>query len=524
MAPLPIAAAPSPIHPAPLPIRQVLFLLAIYLLVSIIGMAHHELWLDEAQHFLIGRDSHSLPEMYYNMRYDGHPRLWNGLLYLITHFITPSYIGMQVFHLAIAACTAFIFLRYAPFSLPVKILVLCGYYFIFEYDLISRNYAPGILLLFICCLLMRDPRKNLLWIGMLLFLMCNTHLFFAFAAMGIFFYLSWDYIEKKEWFTTRYALFAFIFLAGFICVIIQTRTPKEDNMYHVNPADWLTAKNLTFAAYAVIRGWLPIPQVLGGHFWNTSWLQDRNIGPVVRDLLFLCFIAYPAIVLQKFRRSLLFYYSSLFILVFCFVVAQMTAARYFGMVYIYFLAACWMAGNSAGDPFSLRQLPGPPVMKQILRCSFIALLVLHVLAGIFAYEQDYRRPFTQAKNAIDYIRDRGLAGEEVTVDGYNAGPMLSAYLGRPVFYLDIDQPGSWIYWKVSYFPRPRKTIEQELTACTAHLQGLDKFILISNRKLDIKEIELDGNRFEFAAVSSFENSILMSENFYTYQATRINGH
>jgi hypothetical protein len=504
-----------------LPLRQVLPLLAVYLFISIIGMVHHELWLDEAQHFLIGRDSHSLPEMYYNMRYDGHPRLWNGLLYLITHYITPSYVGMQVFHLLIASGAAFVFLRYAPFSLPVKVLVLSGYYFIFEYDLISRNYAPGILLLFICCVLMRDPRKNILWIGMLLFLMCNTHLFFAFAAMGIFFYLLLEYIENKQWLTGRFALLTLIFLAGFFCIIVQTRTPKEDNMYHVNPADWVTAKNLTFACYAVIRGWLPIPQVFGGHFWNTSWLQDRNIGPVLRDILFLCFIAYPAFVLRKFRKSLLFYYSSLFILVFCFVVAQMTAARYFGMVYIYFLAACWMAGNSVGDTLALRQLPGPPAVKLGLRSSFIALLILNVLSGLFALEQDYTRPFTQAKNAINFIQDQGLAGQEVAVDGYNAGPMLSAYLGRPVFYLDIDQPGSWVYWKASYFPRPRKTIEEEMTFCAAHLQGLDKFILISNRKLDIKEIRFGNNLFQFAALNSFEKSILVSENFYVYQVTRL---
>ena len=66
---------------------------------------------------------------------------------------------------------------------------------------------------------------------------------------------------------------------------MQTRTPKEDNMYHVHPEEWLTAKNLVFACYAVIRGWLPIPQAFGGHFWNTSWLQDRNIGwAFVRDI------------------------------------------------------------------------------------------------------------------------------------------------------------------------------------------------------------------------------------------------
>ncbi len=114
-----------------LPLRILLPLLAAYLVISIVGMLHHELWLDEAQHFLIGRDSHSLPEMYYNMRYDGHPRLWNFMIYLVTHYITESYAGMQVLHLLITTSTIFVFLRFAPFSLLIKILIISGLLFSF---------------------------------------------------------------------------------------------------------------------------------------------------------------------------------------------------------------------------------------------------------------------------------------------------------------------------------------------------------------------------------------------------------
>src|SRR5450432_1951090 len=99
--------------------------------------------------------------------------------------------------------------------------------------------------------------------------------------------------------------------------------------------------------------------------------------------------------------------------------------------------------------------------------------------------------------------------------------MLSAYLGRPVFYLDIGQPGSWMYWRASYFHRPRRTIEEEMGACAAHLQGLDRFIVISNRKLDLKGICLGNRQFQFTALNSFEKSILVSENFYIYQVSQL---
>jgi hypothetical protein len=502
-----------------LPLSQVLPLLAIYLVISIVGMVHHELWLDEAQHFLIGRDSHSLPSLYYNMRYDGHPRLWNILIYFITHYITESYIGMQVFHLLITSCTVFIFLRYAPFSLLVKVLILSGYYFLFEYNLLSRNYALGILLLFTCCILLRDPRKTLVWIGVTLFVMCNTHLFYAIAAIGIFLYLALEYAQKKELFTPRFALFTVLFLAGMACIFIQTQTPREDNFYHIKPADWVTGKNLSFAGFGLIRGWLPIPQFFSGHFWNSFWLEAKHIGYIGEGILFLFFIAFPAVILKKFTRALVFYYSSLFILLAFFVVTQMTGSRYFGMAYIYFLAACWMTGYDSGEVFSLQQLPGTPNFRLFLQSSFYLILSAQIVIGLFALEQDFARPFSQSKNTIGYIQDQHLAGQQIAVDGYNAGPVLSAYLGRQVYYLDIGQLGSWIYWKKSYWPTPRRTIEQEMSG-SAYLQGLDKFILISNRRLDIRNMRSGNRSFQLAPLDSFVNSIVIGENYYVSQVTR----
>jgi hypothetical protein len=502
-----------------LPLRILLPLLAAYLVISIVGMLRHELWLDEAQHFLIGRDSHSLTGMYYNMRYDGHPRLWNFMIYLVTHYITESYAGMQVLHLLITTSTIFVFLRYAPFSLLIKILIISGYYFLFEYNLLSRNYALGILLLFACCVLVREPRKNILWIGAILFIMCNTHLFFAFAAIGIFLYLLPEFAREKQLFTPRWLLFSVMVMAGLICIAIQTRTPQVDNFYHVKPEEWLTSKNLSFTVYGLIRGWLPIPQFFGGHFWNTYWLQDRNIGVVVRDILFLFFVAFPGLILHKAVRAMVFYYTSVLILLAFFMVTHLAATRYFGMVYIYFLAACWMTCYDSGDVFSLKQLPGPPAFRLFLQSSFYLILFAQIVIGLFALEQDFTRPFSQSKNTIGYIQDQHLAGQQIAVDGYNAGPVLSAYLGRQIYYLDIGQPGSWIYWKKSYWSNPRRTIEQEMSG-SAYLQGLDKFILISNRRLDTRNMRSGNKSFQLAPLDSFVNSILIGENYYISQVTR----
>lgn len=474
----------------------------IYVAIVGVGMHYHELWLDESQHFLIGRDSDSLSGLYWNMRYDGHPRLWNFMIFFVTHFISSSYIGMQVLHWLIVAGAAWLFLRYAPFTLLVKVLILSGYYFLFEYSVLSRNYAPGILLLFGVCVLLREPRKYLLWIGVLLFLMCNMHLFFAFAAMGVFFYLAIEY--RKEWVNVRFLLFTLLFVAGFVCVAIQTRTPPEENFHHAYPREWLSGTNLSFAALGVIRGWLPLPQIgelRSGHFWNTYWMNDRHINGVVCFILFVSFLVFPGMLLRKDRKAMVFYFVALFWIFAFFIVTQQSANRYFGMVFIYFLAALWMAG-------------GLPELPKLLQACFYGIVFLQVGLGLVALQQDISGPFSSSKEAVDFLREKGLDKKTIILDGYNGGPMISAYLGRKLYCTTTRSEGSYVIWKTSYWPRPRPTIAQEI-AGSPYLQSLDDYILVSTLKLDTGMVGTRGKLFGVTSLASYTNSILR-ENFFIY--------
>jgi len=502
--------------------RAIVFsLLGLFVVVSALGLYYHELFLDEAQHFLIGRDSDSLSSLYYNMRYDGHPRLWNACLYFITHYITASYAGMQVFHLLLTTAAVYVFLRWAPFTGLTKLLVILGYYFLFEYNLLSRNYAPGILLLFIACVLLRAPEKNLLWIGAVILLMCNVHLFFTFASIGIFLSLLPDYYSSGKWKSVRFAVFTFLVAVGVIAAIIQFQTPVEDNSLQFRPADWLSGQSWTFAVYGLVRGWLPIPQVSGGHFWNSYWLNENHIGPFTWGVLFTLLLAFPGLVLRDNRRALLFYYSSLFPLLFFLVVTRFTASRYFGMFFVYFVVAAWMKGYGSANVFAREEMPGSPRVQVLLRASIYSVLLLHAVIGVYAWSQDIRHPFSQSKNAAGYLVQHHLADQPIAVDGYIAGPMLCAYLQKKLYYLDIDQVGSYCTWKKSWFPVPRRTIQDEM-AGSSPLRTWRNFILVSNRRLDTDSIpdRSGGNYFRLRYLADFENGIIGWESYFIYKVEK----
>jgi hypothetical protein len=74
----------------------------LFLVVLFLNILHHEMWRDELQAWLIGRDSISIFELLFrNMRYEGHPALWHLGLFFITRFTDNPFI-MQILNVLIS--------------------------------------------------------------------------------------------------------------------------------------------------------------------------------------------------------------------------------------------------------------------------------------------------------------------------------------------------------------------------------------------------------------------------------------
>ena len=107
---------------------------------------NHELWRDELQAWRIATSSGSIDELFSNSRYEGHPAIWYLSLYLISR-LSDNPIAMQVLHILIGISATFVMCKYAPFSRWQKASLSFGYFMFFEYFIVSRNYAFGVLAL-----------------------------------------------------------------------------------------------------------------------------------------------------------------------------------------------------------------------------------------------------------------------------------------------------------------------------------------------------------------------------------------
>ena len=186
------------------------FLVVGFFFLGLVVILHHEMWQDEWQAWMIARDSASLPALFRNLRYEGHPGLWHALLYLITRF-THQALAAQLFHLLIATAAAYIFLKYSPFTTLQKALFIFGYFPFYEYAALSRNYAAGILLVFAwCACYQATHRKNYLWLSLILFLLSQTSVYGLFLAMALgamlIFQVLGDNRERINWRRINYDL------------------------------------------------------------------------------------------------------------------------------------------------------------------------------------------------------------------------------------------------------------------------------------------------------------------------------
>lgn len=121
-------------------------LLAFVLYIAIIAivMCFHEPWFDEAQSWLIARDSPIASIFSIRTHYEGHPPFWNLLLAIAAKNGVPYEFGIKGIQLVCASLLGAWLIFKSPFkhaSSLVTFLIPFTYFACFQYGVTSRPYA-----------------------------------------------------------------------------------------------------------------------------------------------------------------------------------------------------------------------------------------------------------------------------------------------------------------------------------------------------------------------------------------------
>ena len=398
-------------------------LLAYFVLVGALVLTH-DVWRDEVRAFSVATYSTSWLNMLENLHIEGHPALWYVILragYAITH----SRLVLPVSAFLAAVGAAWVVLRFAPFNLISRLLIVFGVFLSYEASVVARNYGIGVLLLVTACAMFSRRASHPWALAGVLVLLANTSVHAAAAAAVILF--LWLVIEPESGGRARIILPAIAIVAG-IAVALSMATPSPDlafakPMMPVSFGSVLSAvlidpgKGLSGFAAANITASSELP-------WARLGIDRAVMGRILTNVALLS-VAWS---LRRNRACLAALVLAIigFEVVFHFV--YQGSLRHMTIVAFVIVAICWIAivtanpGNRAGE-------------RKAISLGLFPLLAIQTAALPFTVVRHVTKPESMAPALAAVIRSNPKYAEAVLMS--EPGPFMETlkyYVPNRVYF------------------------------------------------------------------------------------------
>ncbi len=395
------------------------------------------MWRDEYEEFLQARDARGWFG-FENIIGQGHAMLWQGCLWLITRF-THNPLAMKIFHGLIAACFAYVLLYKSPFKLWQSGLLLLGYFFLFEYAVISRCYAFGVLFFLLFADRYSKNQKVNWIIGLILFLLANTSIY---AMMLTAVLVGWLFIfeivlikeHRKKAISTKLPILFFVGL-GILLAYLQIR-PQPDNSFPLHRVTWpFDQYRFDVAITQFFSAFVPISKFQSLYFWNTNFLMNEK-GIVEWYWPLLVFIITTLPFIRRSSILLLWIMGVMMVLYFQYHTG-FRFARYYGHFFIWWLVCMWLLEKVKEEN---------PIFTELKLVVFSLIIGAQAVGGITMYAADWTQKFSRGAEVAKYLKNKGYAKSYMigTVD-FALSP-ISAELDRKIYTMQHKNLCSYTKW------------------------------------------------------------------------------
>jgi hypothetical protein len=457
-------------------------LFIIFALIISTNMLMHDMWRDELQAWMLARYSNNLFELFNNIRYESHPSAWHLWLFIISRF-TANPIIMQFFQWVSSLICGFLFIKYSPLSILHKSLILFGYFFIFEYNIIARSYSMTLLWLIILCSIW-GQRKSPVISGIILLIIANTSIHGAIIAGSLMLYFSFS-PKENHWNKKELLIFTAITLLGIILCFIQLIPPVDRFV----PADTFhpSVKSVVTSFSTIWSAISPIPVMDGTKF---IWFQSFAGSKIFQFLLALISFRIVYLILKRQKVALTSWLIGTGILVIFFALIYMGSIRHYGHIYLLLFALIWLIYQKLNQ-------------KELKLLTII--FTMQVIGGIIASTSSWIHPFSMGKTVANYINSSSYSGLNVICAQDFTSSTIVGYLKHPCYYLQREEWGSYIIWDKK---RPEITPRDTIERANKFVDKNGSSLMITIQPLsNISNIEL---------INSFSGAIVPDENYYLY--------
>lgn len=354
--------------------RTLALLLAFVLYIAIIAivMCFHEPWFDEAQSWLIARDSSLTDIISVRPHYEGHPPFWNLLLAIAAKNGVPYEFGIKGIQLVCASLLGAWLIFKSPFksaSSLATFLIPFTYFACFQYGVTSRPYALLCLSLLVAAHYWNsaDSKTSSAWkLAISLMFMCLLSVYGIAFAAGFTIAWIWRVFSKNINKTLNFSDILHAIKATIASNLARLISWGLIAIFGAaNLALAWPAKN-AFATRATIDGNSTIAKcfafifVMPSESMFTSFYGDISMRRMPFDFLPITICTIFSLVIWAFAIKIAKRRKLLTALVIPYLVLTIVAVRYFtlhhaGLIFVFLLSVLWI--SHIKEPLSTKDIP-----------------------------------------------------------------------------------------------------------------------------------------------------------------------
>lgn len=417
--------------------RTLALLLAFVLYIAIIAivMCFHEPWFDEAQSWLIARDSSLADIISVRPHYEGHPPFWNLLLAIAAKNSVPYEFGIKGIQLVCASLLGAWLIFKSPFkhaSSLATFLIPFTYFACFQYGVTSRPYALLCLSLLVAAHYWNsaDSKTSSAWkLAISLMFMCLLSVYGIAFAAGFTIAWIWRVFSKNINKTLNFSSILHAIKAtiasnlarliswGLIAIF------GAANLALVWPAKNAFATRATIDGNSTIAKCFAFIFVMPSESMFTSFYGDISMRRMPFDFLPITICTLFSLAIWAFAIRIAKRRKLLTALVIPYLVLTIVAVRYFtlhhaGLIFVFLLSVLWI--SHIKEPLSSKDIPAifvkiaPTKFRFIKNKAFkINLLISIILApsliwNAFACVNDILFDYSPSRAVAQYISSNHL--------------------------------------------------------------------------------------------------------------------
>lgn len=417
--------------------RTLALLLAFVLYIAIIAivMCFHEPWFDEAQSWLIARDSSLTDIISVRPHYEGHPPFWNLLLAIAAKNGVPYEFGIKGIQLVCASLLGAWLIFKSPFkhaSSLATFLIPFTYFACFQYGVTSRPYALLCLSLLVAAHYWNSAdskTSSVCKLAISLMFMCLLSVYGIAFAAGFTIAWIWRVFSKNINKTLNFSSILHAIKAtiasnwarliswGLIAIF------GAANLALAWPAKNAFATRATIDGNSTIAKCFAFIFVMPSESMFTSFYGDISMRRMPFDFLPIAICTLFSLAIWAFAIRIAKRRKLLTALVIPYFVLTIVAVRYFtlhhaGLIFVFLLSVLWI--SHIKEPLSTKDIPAifvkvaPTKFRFIKNKAFkINLLISIILApsliwNAFACVNDILFDYSPSRAVAQYISSNHL--------------------------------------------------------------------------------------------------------------------